>query len=218
MKESPDDLLHFQFRGKRYAYYRSRKTRFNERAVELPIVKRELDRCEVSSILGKTVRILEVGNVFHKHYSKHPPAWPVVDLYEKPYHHVINEDITKFETSERYDLVVSVSTLEHVGFDYQEKRDPARCRIAVERIRTLLKPGGRLIVTCGFGYNRNWDRMVVSGEIEFDRLDCMIRVSSQEANQWVEAPLSEASEKKYKRRRGASLQTATGLMIGEIDG
>ena len=210
MKESHDDPRYFQFRGRRYAYYRSRKTRFNERAVELPIVKRELDRCGGS--------ILEVGNVFHKHGSKSPPVWLVVDLYEKPYPHVINEDITKFETSERYDLVVSVSTREHVGFDYQEKRDPTMCRIAVERIKGLLKSGGRLIVTCGFGYNLNWDRMVVSGEIEFDRLDCMIRVSSQEANQWVEAPLSEASEKKYKRKRGASLQTATGLMIGEIDG
>ncbi len=210
MKESRDDPRYFQFQGRRYAYYRSRKTRFNERAVELPIVKRELYGC------GRS--ILEVGNVFHKHWSKGPPEWPVVDLYEKPYPHVINEDITKFETSERYDLVVSVSTLEHVGFDYQEKRDPTMCRIAVERIKGLLEPGGRLIVTCGFGYNRNWDRMVVSGEIEFDRLDCMIRVSSQEANQWVEAPLSEASEKKYERPRGASLHTATGLMIGEIDG
>ncbi len=210
MKESHDDPLHFLFRGRSYAYYRSRKTRFNERAVELPIVKRELDRCGGS--------ILEVGNVFHKHGSKSPPEWPVVDLYEKPYPHVINEDITKFETPERFDLVVSVSTLEHVGFDYQEKRDPTMCRIAVERIRGLLKSGGRLIVTCGFGYNKNWDRLVVSGEIGFDRLDCMVRVSSQEANQWVESTLPEASKKKYMRRRGASLQTATGLMIGEIDG
>ncbi len=210
MKESHDDPRYFWFRGRRYAYYRSRKTRFNERAVELPIVKRELDRCGGS--------ILEVGNVFHKHGSKSPPEWPVVDLYEKPYAHVINEDITKFETAERYDLVVSVSTLEHVGFDYEEEADPTKGLRAVKKIRPLLKTGGRLIVTSGFGYNKYWDRMVVSGEIEFDRIDCMIRVSSQEENQWVESTLSEASKKKYRRKRGAGLQTATGLMIGEIDG
>jgi len=211
LKEShEDDPRYFQFRGRRYAYYRSRKTRFNERAVELPIVKRELDLCEG--------RILEAGNVFHKHYSKSPPAWKVVDLYEKSYAHVINEDITKFATPERFDLVVSVSTLEHVGFDYEEEIDPIKCLIAVKRIRSLLKTGGRLIVTCGFGYNKNWDRMVVSGEIEFDRVDCMIRVSFQEENQWEEATLSEAIKKKYERPRGAGLQTATGLMIGEIDG
>lgn len=209
MKESHDHR-YFLFRERRYAYYRSRKTRFNERAVELPIVKRQLDCCRGS--------ILEVGNVFHKHYSRSPPKWSVVDLYEKNYPHVINEDITKFETSERFDLVVSVSTLEHVGFDYQEERDPTKCRRAIERIRALLAPGGRLLITCGFGYNRNWDRMVGSEEKLFDRLHCMVRASSQEANQWVEAPLSEAIEKKYTRKRGASLQTATGLMIGEIDG
>lgn len=142
----------------------------------------------------------------------------MVDLYEKSYSHVINEDITEFSTSERYDLVVSVSTLEHVGFDYGEDKDPDKCRVAVERIRDLLTSGGRLVVTCGFGYNKNWDRFVESGGFGFDRLTCLVRVSSQKANQWIEASLSEAIKKKYERPRGASLHTATGLMVGEIDG
>jgi len=37
---SEGDLLSFRFRGREYLYHRTRKTKYNERAVELPIVKR----------------------------------------------------------------------------------------------------------------------------------------------------------------------------------
>ena len=40
----------------------------------------------------------------------------VLDKYEKG-NNVINDDVVSFSTEVKYDLIVSVSTLEHVGWD-----------------------------------------------------------------------------------------------------
>ena len=61
--------------------------------------------------------IFEVGSVL-SHYF--PINHDVLDKYEKG-HGVINQDVVDFKPHNKYDLIVSISTLEHVGFDDNTK-------------------------------------------------------------------------------------------------
>ncbi len=122
----------FEFAGRSYPYcvHLHNRSWRNERIVEVPIVW-----AEIAARPG--ARILEIGNVA-AHYQRF--RRDTVDKYE-PFPGVVNEDIVEFRAVRPYDLVVSISTLEHVGFD-EEVRDPGKSLRAVEAIRRLLAPGG----------------------------------------------------------------------------
>lgn len=139
----------FTFRGEGYPFHVAQynATWLNERQVEVPIALRALRRAP-----GR--RILEVGNVL-THYSR--IRHTVVDKYER-HRAARNEDFLA-HAGGPYDLVVSVSTFEHIGWDEPE-RDPAKFTAALARARSLLAPGGRLLVTVPLGYNPAVDAFV----------------------------------------------------------
>ena len=60
---------------------------------------------------------------------------------------VINEDVVTFDPGKKYDFIISISTLEHVGFSYGEKEDPKKFLKGVKNLVRLLKPGGALFAT-----------------------------------------------------------------------
>jgi hypothetical protein len=62
-----------------------------------------------------------------------------------------------------YDLIVSISTLEHVGYD-EEPRDAGKAARAMEHLRGLLAPGGELLATIPVGYNRELDDALRGGD------------------------------------------------------
>ena len=70
----------------------------------MPIIWEEVKKHEAQ-------RILELGNVLSHYYPVHHD---IVDKYEKS-SGVSNVDIRDFDTSKDYDLVVSISTFEHIG-------------------------------------------------------------------------------------------------------
>ena len=84
------------------------------------------------------------------HYM--PVAHEVVDKYERA-PGVRNVDVLDLPPEPAYDLIVSVSTLEHVGRD-ERPREPER---AVQRARAPARgscgPGGELFATVPVGYN-----------------------------------------------------------------
>jgi hypothetical protein len=168
----------------------------NERAVELPIVLRALDE-------RPGARVLEVGNVL-AHYGR--SGHDVVDKYETG-SGVRGIDVVDLEPTEAYDLVVTISTLEHVGLD-EEQRDPAKPRLAVERMAGALAPGGMLLATVPLGYNEDLDRDLRGGRIEFDELRYLKRVSP--ANRWIEIPAAESAGIAY----GKPYECANGLAVG----
>jgi len=57
--------------------------------------------------------ILEIGNVLSRHIKL---EHDILDKYETA-KGVINEDIVDFKSEKKYDLIISISTLEHVGWD-----------------------------------------------------------------------------------------------------
>jgi len=142
----------FAFDGRELDYFHHRYnfTWANERAVEIPVARRYLAAAPGPDIL-------EVGNVL-AHYQ--PVAHEVLDKFEhRP--GVLNEDIVTFQPARRYDLVLSVSTFEHIGYDDDEK-DPSGRKIlaAIANARRLLKPGGRFVLTASPGYNPAFDALV----------------------------------------------------------
>ena len=114
-------------------------------------------------------RVLEVGNVL-PHYFK--TSHTVLDKDEAD-PRVVNADVTEFETDRRYDLIVSISTLEHVGFDYSETVEERKILMAIDRLRSFLSPAGRLLVTLPIGYNPHLDELLRDHDLRFDRLLAM---------------------------------------------
>ena len=97
-----------------YLVHNYNRTWLNERAVEVPIIFHVIARWP-----GR--RMLELGNVL-SHYGS--VAHDVLDKYEVG-EHVINQDVVEYQPSARYDMIVSISTLEHVGWD-EQPRDPQK--------------------------------------------------------------------------------------------
>ncbi len=125
-----------------------------ERAVEVPVAARLLER-------HRGEQILEVGNVL-SHYM--PIAHEVVDKYEEV-PGVRNVDVLDLPAEPAYDLVIAISTLEHVGRD-ETPREPARAVHALEHLRGLLRPGGTLFATVPVGYNPELDAALAAGPYE----------------------------------------------------
>jgi SAM-dependent methyltransferase len=146
----------FTFADERYELLRRvyGLTWMTERAVEVPVARRVVER-------HREERILEVGNVL-SHYM--PAEHEVVDKYERAAG-VRNVDVLELAPEPGYDLVVSVSTLEHVGRD-EQPREPERAAAALEHLRRLLRPGGKLFATVPAGYNPALDDAVARGEHE----------------------------------------------------
>lgn len=168
-----------------YLYHRRNFTWLNERAVEVPIVWDFVERHH-----GQ--RILEVGNVLSNYF---PIRHDVVDKYERAAG-VINEDVIDYSPDEGYDLIVSISTLEHVGWDEKQK-DPEKIPLAIENLQRLLKPGGSMVLTMPLGYNPHLDQLLANGGVCFDRQHYLKRISND--NRWQEVEWASIEGTAYNR-------------------
>jgi hypothetical protein len=161
----------FQFRGKSYNYFFDLRgqTWRTERSVEIPIVWKIVNENQI-----KNKKILEVGNVL---YQRFPISLDVVDKYEVM-KGVINEDIVEFNPTKKYDLIASISTMEHVGWD-EKPRDPPKILRGLQKLKTLLSPSGQLIVTMPLGYNQYLDDLIKDDYQFLDNQYYMKRVSGR---------------------------------------
>jgi SAM-dependent methyltransferase len=190
----------FRFRGATYVclFHRYNSTWSNERAVEVPIV-----RALVAGRRGG--RILEVGNVL-SHYvaAEHE----TLDKFESG-PGIRNEDVVAFRSTAPYDLIVSISTLEHVGWD-EEPKDPGKIPRAIDNLAGQLAPGGQLVVTLPLGYNPDLDALLSAGALPFTRIDCLKRRGWW---RWEEASWEEVRGARY----GEGRPGAAGLVIATVE-
>jgi cyclopropane fatty-acyl-phospholipid synthase-like methyltransferase len=149
--------------------------------------------------------ILEIGNVLSHHVQfEHD----VLDKYEIT-KGVINEDVVDFTSEKKYDLIVSISTLEHVGWD--ETRDDMKIPKAIENLKSLITSrGGTIIITLPLGYNSALDKLLKDGVIQFSKQFHLIRISK--GNEWKEASWEEVQDTRYN----SPFPFANGLLIGII--
>lgn len=153
-----------------------------ERIVEIPVA---LDF--VAKHIGPETKWLEVGNVLSQYRV---PAHETIDKYERV-NGVGNVDVLDFSPRDQYDVIVSISTLEHVGWDEAEQ-DATKARRASEHIfRDCLRPGGRLLVSMPLGYNPSVDQMFASG-LPLGKPGVLIQ--SSRARTWREIPKNELVE------------------------
>jgi len=182
--------------GREFRYFRHPYNRAwrNERSVELALA--------FEFFAGWDGRLLELGNVT-SHYGA--SAHDVIDKYEI-YPGVINEDIATF-TSEPYDAVLSISTLEHVGWD-ETPREPNKILRAYENLQSLLRPGGRMLITCPIGHNSCLDALIFDCCLDLERFSFLKRVSRY--NIWVEASKDEVRDARY----GSPFPYANAIFVG----
>ena len=155
-----------------------------ERAVELPI------SLQTFPLEGD---ILEVGNVLNQYFKfQHD----VVDKYEHG-EGVQNVDIVEYTSEKKYDLILCVSTLEHVGWD-ENPKEPEKITSAVAVMKDLLKPGGKLLITAPLGYNDFLDRSIMENTLAFSNCSYLKRTSGM--NDWVETSLDDAIGRKYGKQ------------------
>jgi hypothetical protein len=194
----------FIFKGEELKYFihTYNLTYENERTVEVPIVVAFLNS------LDKTAKILEVGNVLANYGFKHPVR-DVLDKYD-PAPFVLNEDVINFNPSQKYDAIVSISTLEHVGWD-EEIRNPMKIVTAVRNLtENCLLPGGCMLVTLPLGYHTYFDEQLESGANFFTEKYFLKRFSAE--NKWMQVEYSEVKGVKY----GQPFNNANALCIGIV--
>lgn len=122
--------------------------RENERAVEIPIARRWLT--------GRLGGVLEVGNVLGHYGIDH--GGRIVDRYEQA---PGIENLDLFDIQGSFGAIVAVSTVEHVRWDEPDvPRDDQGSRAAIEHLATLLRPGGRMLITVPLGHHPGLDAVL----------------------------------------------------------
>jgi len=159
-----------------------------ERTIEVPVAWHLLAGYDYK-------KVLEVGNVMWSRACRHWMDWHyVVDKYEKLDGIIDNTDIIDFNPDKLYNLILCISTIEHVGYD-ETPRDVSKCLEAYDKMKSLLSPGGMLFITWPFGYNKYIDQYLFNGSFDFTDTLFMKRIS--EDNKWIECGLEEAKTAKY---------------------
>jgi len=175
----------------------------NERAVEIPIVLEHLRKVEPQGVL-------EVGNVLSHYYDV---QHTVVDKWEKGDGvRVINEDILDYKPNRTFDFIVSISTVEHIGWD-EKPQCPERVLEAFPKLQSLLRPQGKALLTIPIGYNRFLDKCLHEKQVPFSEAFFMIRKNA--ANEWAECDAATALEQEYARPFPAANALAVLIMGGQ---
>lgn len=189
----------FSFRGMHlpYTFSRYNNSYRNERAVEISIAKWFLS--------AGTGRMLEVGNVM-SHYGVQ--GHTVLDKYEI-IPGVLNDDVVDFAPDRPFDTVISISTLEHVGWD-EKPREPDKVLRAFDSVRDCVAPQGRMLVTVPIGHNKTLDGALKTGEVKLPQESWLIRTSR--SNEWIETDRDEALSREY----GWPYRNANAIYAGMI--
>ena len=193
----------FMFNDEQFYYFSHNynRTGVNERIVEIPIMYAMYNK-----LLQPDVKLLEIGNVLKHYYPSF--SHDVLDKYEKA-DKVMNVDIVDFKPEKKYDVIISISTLEHVGFD-ESGRNAEKFVIALKNIKkNVLKENGVMYFTVPFGYNPVVDRLV--REQTFTKQYYMKRKNAE--NEWEQTSYEEIKDCKYGRPFGF----ASAVVIGVVE-
>ncbi len=193
------------FRGEAIplVYARHNVTWANERCVELALARRFLAGVPAE-------HVLEVGKVTPHYFGG---GHMVVDKYEPG---ALQVDIVDFAPGRRFDLILSISTFEHIAFDEaggpeEPEAVAAKVRAALDRCLGLLAPGGTFVITVPMGYNPALDAMVAADGLGCVRATWFKRFPGRD---WRVVGREEGMGCRY----GSPYAFANGIMLAEWDG
>lgn len=126
---------------------------------------------------------------------------------------MINQDIEYYKPDKKYDLIVSISTLEHVGFD-DEVKDSSKIDRVIEHITSnLLNSGGTFLFTVLLGYNFDLDAKLQRNFFNLDGY--AVYQKSFLTEQWYEVELGAVSTCVYGSRGDGAGELFVGVIKGK---
>ncbi len=133
----------------------------------------------------------------------------IVDKYEIS-NGVINEDIADFQPNKQYDLIVSALSLHHVGWD-EVPRDPPKILKAIDNLKRILSPDGKIIVAVSWDYNQYFDNLLLQKKFIFDK---QVYWKKENNIKWIEVnTIDDIKNSKYDEK----IPTATAIVVGTIE-
>jgi len=181
-----------------YFYHSYNTTWRNERCIEIPIIKCYLEKY-------KNKKILEVGRVLSHYFNKNHD---IIDKYEKA-ENVINKDIIEFSSKIKYDLIVSISTLEHIGWD-EKPQQPEKIFKAIKKLKQNLNKDGKIIFTLPLGENPYLENLIKNKKIKIDELYLFKKISKKP--EWKQINKNEIDDIIYN----SPFPKVNGIIIGII--
>ena len=147
-----------------------------ERTIEMPLIWDEVIKYSPSEVL-------EIGNVLGQHIKR---SHDVIDLQEQGTG-IITGDIRTYQSEKKYKLIVSITTLEHVG-DGRDGHDVDELGIinAINNMLGLLTDSGRIIFTVPVGQNPYMDNLFKEQKIVCDSIYAYKRIDA--LNNWLRLP------------------------------
>ena len=191
----------FDDRSLELFYHNYNMTWANERSVEIPIIRDFLNNYQSENVL-------EIGNVL-SHYGD--VNHTILDKFETG-KGIINEDILDYTSSDKFELIVSISTFEHIGFDDEIDGDSGvKILHAIDTSRKLLTENGRLVLTLPLGYNPSLDHLISVNQLHSNRSFFICRTGRL---QWEATNVDKALASRY----GSPFPYANAIMIAEFGG
>ena len=195
----------FYFKKRRYFYCREKYNLSwrNERAIEIPIFQRLIRE-------NSKANILEVGCVLKRYKSSTKSNWTIVDKFEK-FGNTLNLDIIDYNPRKKFDLILSISTIEHIGLEDGSSEKNKVTKAINHIVTNCLSKNGKFIFSIPIGYNKYLDHKIFSKRIHLSKVYFFKKCKN---NDWVEVDREKVVDCEYNKyyRIGAR-----GLLIGIID-
>lgn len=203
------DLI-FEFKGFQLPYCTNTYNNSfkNERAIEIPIAQHFIQMVAANfkaTHLSGSLSVLEVGNVL-SHYQNINHI--IVDQYEQKTD-IINQDIEFYNPPASFDLILSISTLEHLGFypnqhfKYgNEEIDLGKTHRVINNLLQLLKPQSIIVATFPIGFRPDLDQTILNNSWNqtpscFTLFKRLSDLPTRYANKWTQVGSKEVANLPY---------------------
>jgi SAM-dependent methyltransferase len=121
----------------------------------------------------------------------------VIDKYEI-FPGVINKDIEDIYLNDKFDLIISISTIEHIGLD-DCPIDPEKVIRTLKKLKTkFLKKNGIILVSFPVNYNEKISEMINKNKISNFEIFCFRKIN-EKYNLWKEVDYKEVKENKHSQ-------------------
>jgi len=121
----------------------------------------------------------------------------VVDKYEI-FPGVINQDIEDFRLCDKFGLIISISTIEHIGLDDSPKDLEKAIRVLKKLKTKFLEEDGIMLVSFPINYNEKISEMINKNKISNFKIFCF-KKTDQKYNLWEETTYEEVKDIKHSQ-------------------